>query len=121
MTLRAGMVSLVRFPQSDLTSGKLRPVVLLARLPGPYNDWLVCALSSQVQGRTPDWDEIIEAQDADFAGSGLKVPSLIRLSKLAALESSILEGVLGRISEARLKRLLERLGRFFESQRLSVA
>ncbi len=120
MTFQSGAVSLVRFPQSDLTRGKLRPVVLLAQLPGPYEDWLVCALSSRVHARIPDWDEVIEAADEDFPGSGLKLPSLIRLSKLAALHSSILEGVLGRISEVRLRRLLKRLSRFLEGQRPPV-
>jgi mRNA interferase MazF len=35
---RAGQVILFRFPQADLEEGKLRPALLLGRLPGEYED-----------------------------------------------------------------------------------
>ncbi len=37
---RAGQVALLRFPLTDLTPGKLRPVLLIALAPGAYGDWL---------------------------------------------------------------------------------
>lgn len=47
--------------------------------------------------------------DADFAASGLKSPSLIRLGFLAVLPASGLLGAIGSIDEVRHVRLLERL------------
>lgn len=44
---RAGQIALLRFPGTDLSVGKLRPVVLIAPTPGPYDDWLVCMVSTQ--------------------------------------------------------------------------
>lgn len=39
-----GQVALMRFPQVDLMPGKPRPVLLIARVPGPYDDgWSVCS------------------------------------------------------------------------------
>ncbi len=35
---KAGQVVLFRFPQTDLEEGKLRPALLLAKLPGEYDD-----------------------------------------------------------------------------------
>ena len=35
---KPGQVALVPFPQVDLTPGKPRPVLLLARVLGPYED-----------------------------------------------------------------------------------
>jgi len=44
---QAGQIVLFRFPQTDLEEGKLRPALLLGRLPGEYDDWLICMISSQ--------------------------------------------------------------------------
>jgi len=43
----AGQVVVFRFPQTDLEEGKLRPALLLSKLPGNYDDWLICMISSQ--------------------------------------------------------------------------
>ena len=40
----AGQTVLFRFPQTDLEEGKLRPALLLGRLPGEYDDWLICPI-----------------------------------------------------------------------------
>lgn len=105
----AGQVVLFRFPQTDLEEGKLRPALLLAKLPGEYDDWLVCMISSQTHHNIPEFDEIIQERDSDFAGSGLKVTSTIRLGRLAAVSSEILLGAIGRISENRRERLKKHL------------
>jgi len=73
---RAGQVILFRFPQADLKEGKLRPALLLGRLPGEYEDW-ICMISSQLHHYVADFDELVQASDADFAESGLKVPRVI--------------------------------------------
>jgi GNAT superfamily N-acetyltransferase len=106
MKIGPGIVSIVRFPQSDLREGKYRPVIVLSPLPGPFNDWLICAATSQLHHEIKDWDELISPADSDFVSSGLKAPSLIRIGKLATVESGVLEGVLGKISEDRLKSIL---------------
>lgn len=116
MSLKPGVVSLVRFPQSDLEKGKYRPVVLLSSLPGPFGDWLICAVTSQLQHKVADWDEVINTDDPDFSTSGLKCPSLVRLGKLATVETNVLEGVLGEISVQRLNRLLQRLVVYLQKQ-----
>ena len=116
MTIKPGIISLVRFPHSDLVKGKYRPVIVLTPLPGPYDDWLICAVTSQLHHKIDDWDEVIAPADSDFKSSGLKIPSLIRLSKLAAINSSILEGILGEISKTRVRRLLNKLAKYLEEQ-----
>ena len=45
----AGQVVVFRFPQADLEEGKLRPALLLGKLPGNYDDWLICMISSQTR------------------------------------------------------------------------
>lgn len=114
MNYKAGDISLIRFPRADLEKGKYRPVLLLAKMPGPFNDWLVCAITSQLRHEVRGWDERIAETDNDFAGSGLKVPSLIRVGKLATVAEGALEGVLGRISEERLRAILGRIADYLE-------
>ena len=104
-----GQIVLFRFPQTDQTTGKLRPALVLRRLPGPHNDWLICMVSSQLDQKIPDFDEIITPDDSDFKESGLKVPSLIRIGRLAVVEGDILIGKLGQIDTQRLLRIKRKL------------
>jgi len=106
---RAGQIVLFRFPHTDLEEGKLRPALLLGRLPGEYDDWLICMISSQRHHYTAGFDEIVQKRDDDFAASGLKVASVIRAGRLAVVSGEILLGAIGTISDERLRRIKERL------------
>ena len=106
---QAGQIVLFRFPQADLEEGKLRPALLLGRLPGDYDDWLICMISSQMRHSIPEFDEIIRESDPDFAESGLKASSVIRIGRLAAVEGEILLGAIGKIAPERLERIKGRL------------
>mgnify|MGYP006295565071 CR=1 FL=1 len=109
MTFEPGNISLVRFPRSDLKEGKNRPILLLSELPGSFDDWLICAITSQLRHEINGWDEKVSPADDDFDKSGLKQASLIRIGKLATVEENVLQGILGEISAERLERILNRL------------
>jgi mRNA interferase MazF len=96
-------------PQLDLSPGKLRPALVIADLPGPFGDVLVCGISSQLRQEIPQWDERLSPADPDFGDSGLKVASVIRLNWLAAVSPAASAGVLGSIAVERLARLRRRL------------
>ncbi len=108
----AGDIVLFHFPQADLAEGKLRPALLLGELPGEYDDWLLCMISSQTRHYLLDFDEIIRDGDSDFAKSGLKLESVIRVGRLAVVESGLLLGEIGRISNERLKRIKSHLAKW---------
>ena len=112
---RAGQIVLTPFPYSDLTGTKLRPVLML-RQASRFDDWLVCMVSSQVQQAEANLDEILSPADPDFANSGLKVPSVLRLSRLAVLDGSLLLGSIGSISEERLMNVRQRLAKWVASE-----
>jgi hypothetical protein len=44
-----GQIVLFRFPKTDQTIGKLRPALVLRRLPGQHHDWLICMISSNLK------------------------------------------------------------------------
>jgi mRNA interferase MazF len=61
-------------------------------------------ISSNLDQNVPDFDEVIIPNDVDFKDSGLKVPSLIRIGRLAVVDAGILIGKLGQIDTQRLLR-----------------
>ena len=105
----AGQVVVFRFPQTDLEEGKLRPALLLGKLPGNYDDWLICMISSQTHQSITGFDEIVQENDDDFGESGLKVTSVIRVGRLAVVSGEILIGAIGQISSERLRRVKKHL------------
>jgi len=109
-----GDIAIASLPQAD---GQLknRPVVLLRRLP-PFGDFLVCGVSTQVQQRVPDFDELLAPGNPDFPASGLKAASLIRLGFLVALPANALLGRLGSLAPVRHRRLLANLCRHLSAQ-----
>lgn len=108
---QAGQIVLTPFPYTDLSGAKLRPVLMLRRTVR-FDDWLVCMVSSRLDQAEPDFDEILRPDAADFAISGLKAPSVLRLSRLAVLDGALLLGSVGRIDVMRLARVRERLGQW---------
>ena len=104
-----GDIILFRFPKTDLNEGKLRPALLLGKIPGEYDDWLICMISSQTRHYLPDFDELVKASDSDFSQSGLKLDSVIRIGRLAVIEGEHLLGEVGQISNERTKRVKNNL------------
>ena len=103
-------VILAAFPQAD---GKIkkRPAILLREMP-PFNDCLVCGVSSQLHQYVENFDELVLLSDIDFKESGLLSSSVIRLSFLAVLPRKRLAGSIGTLSRTRYVRLLTRLSDF---------
>jgi mRNA interferase MazF len=46
MLKQAGQIVVTPFPYTDLSSAKLRPVLLLRQAAARFDDWLVCMVSS---------------------------------------------------------------------------
>ena len=100
-----GQIILFKFPQTNLQQGKPRPALLLGKLPGQYEDWLICMLSTQLRHYSQSFDEIIQIGDSDFSSSGLKEPSVIRVGRLAVVDGNVLLGAIGEIDLDRLQRV----------------
>jgi mRNA interferase MazF len=114
--MHPGHIVLFRFPQTDLIPGKMRPALLLGKIPNPFDDWLVCMISSETRHKIEGFDEIIRMSDSDFAKTGLKTTSLIRLNRLAVVDSSLFPGKLGEISPEMLYRLKGNLIEWLEKE-----
>ncbi len=104
--MKPGDIVLALLPQAD-GQAKLRPTLVLCQLP-PFDDVLVCGISSQIRQRVPDFDELIDPNDPDFARSGLSAPSIVRLGFLATVPQSTIKGRIGILAPARVALLLKR-------------
>ncbi|MDX2304527.1 MAG: type II toxin-antitoxin system PemK/MazF family toxin [Microscillaceae bacterium] len=105
--MNVGDIAKARLQQAD-GSYKLRPVLLLKQMP-PFQDWLVCGISTQLRQFVVDFDILMDNTHPDFALSGLIAPSIIRLGFMAVLPDSIIQGTIGRISAETYQTLLQNL------------
>ena len=112
--MKPGDVVLIRFPQADLQRGKLRPSLILAVAPGHHADLMLALISSRTYQAVPQFDEIIDPADSDYAETGLKVQSVVRLARLACVEASVISARLGSISPQRLQEVRKRLAEWLQ-------
>lgn len=100
--MKPGDIVLIRFPQADLTAGKLRPALIVAIAPGRHADLLLALITSSSHQIVPNFDEVIEPSAADYAQTGLKTRSVIRLARLITVESAVINARLSAVSKQRL-------------------
>jgi len=110
--MKEGDVLLTPLPQAD-GRVKNRPAIFLREMP-PFQDVLICGVSTQLHQMAPDFDEVITRRDSDFATSGLIAESLVRLGFLAVLPRRNIVGSIGTIAPERHTRLLRKLSRHLE-------
>jgi mRNA interferase MazF len=91
-------IVLVPFPFDDLSSQKVRPALCLTDVIQPHGHVVLAFITSQVSATPAKTDLVIEASDADFALTGLKVSSTIRLHRLMTVTKSIILRQLGKLS-----------------------
>jgi mRNA interferase MazF len=109
MRYQSGDVAIAPFTYTDLTEGKNRPILLLAPLPNYKGDWLASMVTSQLHHFVEGLDVLITADHSDFIDSGLKVASLIRVSRLMVINEDHAIGTIGRISSERADRVISNL------------
>jgi len=93
----AGQVVTLPFPYTDLSPGKLRPVLLLAR--AGREDWIVCQITSN-----PHIDSSAIAI-GDFLKGGLRHVSYVRPTKLFTAHESLIAADAGVLTPEVLKRV----------------
>ncbi len=96
----AGDIVLARFPFTDGSGAKLRPVLVLAQVPGAHGDYLVLFISSQLSQAVAGVDIVLDRGDPTFTRSGLKVSSVLRIGKIASISRRLIVGPLGQLDGA---------------------
>jgi mRNA interferase MazF len=101
-----GDIVLITFPFTDLSGSKLRPAIVLAE---NKLDITVCFITTQVTFHEPTDVEITPTQK-----NGIKQASLIRTSKIATLDKSLVKGLIGELSTEEIKLLDNKLKFLFQ-------
>ena len=99
--LGPGLVVLLRFPFSDLSSSKLRPAVVLAHAGGA--DWVLCQVTSNPYGDP----EALPLGATSFASGGLSRDSFARPGKLFTASEAIVVRVAGSLTPVAHRRIVE--------------
>ncbi len=92
MKISFGDVLLARFPFTDLTASKRRPVLVLSA-DNNGEDLIVCAITSRPH------DGPFDISVTPSKDNGLKAPSRVQFDKIATLERSVFAGRLGSMPE----------------------
>ena len=93
--LHRGDFVLVPFPFTDLSHQKVRPAVIVSADPQAF-DVILAFVTSVVTNRSPRGAEVeLQQTDPEFASSGLKAASLVRVDKLMTLSSGVISRRLG--------------------------
>lgn len=69
-------------------------------------------ISSQVHHELKKIDEIVRATDSDFGQTGLKLTSVIRITRLAVVAGMRLQGAIGILADSRLTRIRQCLAQW---------
>jgi mRNA interferase MazF len=110
---RRGDVVLVPFPFTDLSTSKQRPALVISAdaLNSTRDDVLVAAITSQVPPTLASDEFLIPA--GELTACGLPKPSILRLSKLAALHRQLVVKRIGALPAPTMAQVLANLRQLF--------
>ena len=111
-----GKIVLVPFPFDDLTADKVRPALCLTDPIGPHRHVIVAFISSQVPTSVTATDIVLDSRRKDFAATGLRVPSVLRLHRLVTLTTTLIRRELGRLSSDLQREVDRKLAALFDLQ-----
>jgi mRNA interferase MazF len=105
--MKEGDIVLLALAQAD-GAIKNRPALLLRKFQ-PFDDFLVCGISTQLRQEILGFDFILQSNTPYFKQTGLLQPSLLRLGFLAMIPNNKIIGKIGTIPNDIRKQLLMRL------------
>jgi mRNA interferase MazF len=89
--MQKGDIILIVFPFTDLSGNKLRPALVIAET---LADLTVLFITTQLK-----WKEVTDVVLLPDDSNGIKKQSLLRTSKIATLDKTLVKGRLGFINE----------------------
>lgn len=108
-----GKVVLVPFPFDDFSWAKVRPAVCLTDPVGTHRHVILAFISSRVPADLLETDLILDSMQADFAATGLRVSSTLRLHRMMTVTTSFLKRELGELSPRMQSEVNNRLRKLF--------
>ncbi|WP_319420213.1 type II toxin-antitoxin system PemK/MazF family toxin [Pleurocapsa sp. FMAR1] len=104
MALNKGDIVLVQFPFSDLSQTKLRPALVLV-VSASIDEITLCFISSQKVKSLSASEFAIAKSDREFAETGLKADSKVRVTRIITLERKLILRKIGELSKNQILKL----------------
>ena len=109
-----GKVVLVPFPFDDLTGTKVRPAVCLTDVIGEHRHIVLAFITSQDPPDALPSDVVFDPTSSDFASTGLRRRSALRLHRLITVADAIIARQLGTLSKEQQREVDEALRKVFD-------
>jgi mRNA interferase MazF len=94
----------------DRSGGKHRPCLILGKLPGSFDDWMICPISSKIDKIVDDYDVPVLLSEVETKISGLKVDSVVKSLKLAVVNRKQLpDGAIGLLPESQFLKVKSKI------------
>ena len=106
-------VVLVPFPFDDLSGSKVRPAVCLTDAVGAHRHVVLAFITSVVPPSLEPTDVFLDPADADFARTGLRIRSALRLHRMVTVSTTIIQRQLGVLNSPLQAQIQQRLRTFF--------
>lgn len=90
-------VVLVPFPFDDLSGTKVRPAVCLTDPIGPHRHVVLAFITSSVSATGLATDLVLDASDAGFSSTGLRVSSTVQVHRMMTATTSLIRRDLGKL------------------------
>jgi mRNA interferase MazF len=108
-----GKVVLVPFPFDDLSAAKVRPAVCLTDPVGPHRHVILAFITSRIPADLIETDIVLDTSYSDFATTGLRVSSTLRLHRLMTASTSLILRELGELSPDMRAQVADKLRELF--------
>ncbi len=116
ISLHKGDVVLALFPFTDLSQTKLRPaVVLWSSITN--QDVTICFISSQDIANLSSDEFLLQPSSSEFLGTGLKVISKVRVTKIVTVELKLVTRKLGSLGNVQISELNTKIIQAFQLDR----
>ena len=110
-------IVLVPFPFDDLSSSKVRPAVCLTEPIGQHKHVVLAFITSRLPEYPESSDLVLHRDEEDFASTGLRVSSAIRLHRLMTITTELVRRELGELSPKQQEEVKQKLHELFDLDR----
>lgn len=108
-----GKVVLAPFPFDDLSTAKVRPAACLTDPIGPHHHVILGFITSRVVTDPVESDVVLDSSQTDFAETGLRVSSTLRLHRLMTIATALIRRELGELSHRMEAEVADKLRELF--------
>ena len=115
--IKPGDIVLFKYPYTDYSGEKRRPVVIIAERPDFENEFLTTFLTSQTSDFNKKWDIELDPESKRDHKTNLKKKTLIKTTKLMIISYSRLAGKIGHVDISVLAQAKENIKRWLTAEK----